>query len=113
MQNKFRKVYNVVDSIIETHNIIDFKTYTDSSFENTLGEITYDDFGIVQVSLVSQDDGESFQMGFKNRFVTTDIRNAIKVAVKGYKTLTIEGVNVIPLVEHFSEYIEKYPEYFV
>ncbi len=104
--------YSVFEALITVTPVTRTMYYTDSSGGHNLVELEYEDFGSRSVNMLNHQDG-SFEMRFENRFVTTDLRKAIKVAVKGYKTLALKHSMKIDMESYFHKYYNDFPELFL
>ena len=105
--------YSVFEALITETKVTNVSYFTDSSGNNNLVEVEYDDFGSRTVNMVANLSTNTFEMNFDKRFVTTDLRRAIKVAVKGYKTLALRYQMEQDLQTYFVKYYTDYPELFL
>jgi len=102
--------YTVFEALIIEKNVLSASHFTDSSGNNDLVELENEDFGLRNINMVYDKNKKSFEMQFNDKYVTTDLRNAIKVAVKGYKTLALTHEMKQGLETYFSKYYTDYPE---
>ena len=107
---EFNAVYEVHEALITERIVRSTSYYTDSAMQHTLVELEFDDFGSRTVNLMKSEDGINYQMRFQEKYVTTDIKMAVKEAVKGYKLLTEKKVMKQSLTSYFGKFAEKYPE---
>ena len=104
--------YEVKQAEITKVNVTSTSYYTDSAGRNNLVELEYDDFGSRSVNLITNLVAEAFEMNFDGRFITTDVRRAIKIALNEFKKeKRYDFIDVIPIL--YKEYYEEYPELFI
>lgn len=114
--SKFEEItefYSVFEALITKVDVTATKYYTDSAGTHNLIELEYEDFGSMSVNMRASRVDDSFEMNFTNRFVTTNLRKALKVAVKGYKSLALKHEMKQDMETYFRHYYEDFPEMFI
>ena len=104
--------YSVYGSVIIETNTTSTTYYTDSSGYHDLVELECDYQGVI-INLKRTNEGDSFEMFFPERYVTSDIRKALKIAIKAYKKDVLNGSRKEDATIYFREYFDLYPEMFL
>jgi len=102
--------YEVRQTTLTKIHVTNTSYYTDSAGNHNLVELEYDDFGPRSVNLIKNLLEDRFEMRYEDRFVTTDVKRAIKLALIAFKK---SNHNINSLPDFFKEYYVEYPELFL
>lgn len=102
--------YEVKSAVVTEIIVISTSYYTDSAGHHNLVELEYDDFGPRSVNLIKNLMENTFEMRYEDRFITTDVRRAIRIALASYKR---GDTTHDSLPECFKGYYNEYPELFL
>jgi hypothetical protein len=105
--------YTVFEALITEIEVIDSIYFSDNDGSNKLVELEYMEFGRPSTVILNCVNEDLFEIHTINTFITTDLRSALKVAVKGYKTLALKRPIKQDMEKYFHKYYNDFPEVFI
>jgi hypothetical protein len=108
--------YTVYEALVTETKVISASYFTDSAGSHNLVELEYEDFGSITTTILREDYG-AFKMRFEMqtgiKYYTTDVRDAVKMAVKGYKNMALKHNMKQSMETYYHKYYDEYPELFI